>query len=159
MTTIFDVEAPSKPMKPPPEKMHYLATRLIMCEAGASTAATTENQNAAAVVQKLRPQLVDLMGNTGFHALVTRSLALTKQETSGLAEARLNPDGTLEGFDVPPDPAQPGSSGGAALLSRMLGLLASFIGETLTVQLVIEVWPNVSLNGYFSQGIDHATHP
>ncbi len=144
-------------MNQTPKKMRHLATRLITHEANASGAAMTENQKAAIVIQKLRPQLVDLMGNTGFHALVLRSLAIAREQVPGLDGARVNLDGTLEGFGAPFDPSHPerDTTGGAVLLAGILGLLASFVGELLTLQIVIEVWPKMPIDGYFNQGSDH----
>lgn len=137
------------------KRMRFLATRLIMHEANASEFKTTENQQAAEVIQKLRPQLVELMGNMGFQALVSRSLALVQEEAPGLAGARLNPDGRLDGFDDSPESAQlrKNSTGGSVLLAKILGLLSSVIGELLTVQIVTEVFPKLPLDGYFTQGV------
>jgi hypothetical protein len=152
-----DAAAQRTPMNPPPKKMRQLATRLILFEANASESVMTENQKAAIVIQKLRPQLVDLVGNTGFHALVMRSLSLAKDQVTELDGARVNPDGSLEGLGAPPDPNNPqrDSTGGTLLVAGILGLLASFIGELLTLQLVTEVWPKLPIDGYFNQGTDH----
>ena len=36
--------------------------------------------------------------------------------------------------------------GGVVLVAQLLGLLAAFIGEDLTLRFVREVWPDVPLN-------------
>ena len=138
-------------------KMRYFATRLIAHEAETHETSQTENQTAIDVVQRLRPQLEELMGNTGFRALVSRSLALAEKEVPWLGGARMNADGSLEGFEETEVKVGPKKSftGGVVMLAWMLGLLGSFIGELLTMRLVLEIWPNLVLNDYFSQGEDH----
>jgi hypothetical protein len=37
------------------------------------------------------------------------------------------------------------SEGRVVLLAQLLGLLVAFIGESLTLRLVLEVWPKVPL--------------
>jgi len=137
--------------------MRYLAERIFKQEASERESPSTENQMSVAVVQKLKPQLVELMGNKGFHALVSRSLTLAKEEAPWLAGARLNKEGVLEGFEDSHEPADPEqiSTGGSVMLAWLLGLLSSFIGELFTVQLVLEGWPNLPLDGYFLQANDH----
>lgn len=137
-------------------KMRYFADRLIEHEATAGETLATENEIAVAILQKLRPQLVDIMGNTGFHALVARSLALAHEEVGGPNGAWLSKDGNVDGLAVAwkPTDAKP-SKGGAVMLAWLLGLLNSFIGELLTMQMVLEVWPELPLNGYFSQREPH----
>jgi len=138
-------------------RMRHLAERIIKQEAGERELPSTEFQISGAVIQKLRPQLVDLMGNNGFHALVSRSLRLAKEEVPWLARASLNKEGILEGFEDSHEPAAPEqiSTGGSVMLASMLGLLSSFIGELLTMQIVLEVWPKLQLDGYFLQAYDH----
>jgi hypothetical protein len=51
----------------------------------------------------------------------------------------------LEELHTQLDPAE-FFEGSVVLLAQVLGLLVAFIGENLTVSLVREVWPKVSLN-------------
>lgn len=109
----------------------------------------TDNQATLGIVEKLRPQLEDLMGETGFRALLMNAYAYSKDEFPWLGEVRLNPDGSFEGF-APSSAeidAKELSRGGAAVLAWFLGLLMASIGELLTIELVLEVWPELSLNG------------
>ena len=112
----------------------------------------TENVATLSVVEMLRPQLEELMGNTGYRALLLNALARAKDEVPWLGEARMNQDGSFEGFDQPLARRGRGrySKGGAVMLAWFLGLLASFIGELLTIQLTLEVWPDLSLNKCFT---------
>ena len=109
----------------------------------------TDNQATLGIVEKLRPQLEELMGETGFRALLMNAFAYSKDEVPWLGEVRLNSDGSFEGF-APSSAeidAQELSHGGAVVLAWFLGLLMGSIGELLTIQLVLEVWPELSLNG------------
>ncbi len=109
----------------------------------------TDNQATLGIVEKLRPQLEDLMGETGFRALLMNAYAYSKEEVPWLGEVRLNPDGSFEEF-APSSAeidAKELSRGGAAVLAWFLGLLMASIGELLTIELVLEVWPELSLNG------------
>ncbi len=62
----------------------------------------------------------------------------------------VNPDGSLEGFeDLEADATNSGEGGtdeAATIIVHLLGLLVTFIGEPLTLQLVRDAWPDVSLD-------------
>jgi hypothetical protein len=96
--------------------------------------------------EQLRPQLVTLMGNTGFRALLSRALALANAEVPSLRAVRVNADGTLEGWDELEPQLDPEeiANGEGVVLAQLLGLLVAFIGEDLTLRLTREVWPKVS---------------
>ena len=100
------------------------------------------------VGEKLRANLATLMGNGGYHALLSRALALSQAEVSWLRTVHVNPDGTLAGVEehrVQLDSDEL-SEGRVVLLAQLLGLLVAFIGENLTVRLVGKVWPKLSLH-------------
>ena len=88
------------------------------------------------------------MGSAGFRALLSRSLALANAEVPWLRAVHVKSDGSLEGLDELE--AQIGADdffeGRVVVLAQLLGLLAAFIGENLTLQLMGEVWPNLLLN-------------
>jgi hypothetical protein len=126
-------------------QMRHFAERLLALEASAQVASATPG--APSVCEKLRPPLATLMGNTGFAALLSRALVLAGVEVPWLLAVRANA-GALEGFDEPA--AQVGAAqiaeGHVVLVARLLGLLMTFIGEELTLRLVREVWPDLSLD-------------
>ena len=112
----------------------------------------TESQATLGIVEKLRPQLEELMGVTGFRALLMNAFAYSKDEVPWLGEARLNSDGSFEGFEgfAPSSAgidADELTHGGAVVLAWFLRLLMASIGELLTIQLVLEVWSDLSRNG------------
>ena len=101
------------------------------------------------VDEKLRPHLTTVMGNVGFRALLSRALALAGAEVSWLRAVHVKADGSLEGLDELEVQVKPGeiAEGKIVLLAQLLGLLVAFIGENLTLWLVHEAWPELSLDG------------
>jgi hypothetical protein len=130
------------------QQMHSFARRVLACEPPGRKPSEAKTLEAFQVFDKLRPHLATLMGNGGFRALLSRALALANAEVSWLSAVHVKADGSLEGleeFRGQLDPAE-FFEGGVVLLAELLGLLVAFIGENLTVLLVREVWPKVSLN-------------
>ena len=128
-------------------QMREFAERLVAYEARGrkSSASTTV---AFHVCEKLRPHLAALTGKAGFSALLSRALALAAEEAPALRAVRVQADGTLavDGEAGVPD------EGGVILLARLLGLLETFIGESLTLRKLREVWPRLSFsNLYFGK--------
>ena len=98
------------------------------------------------VIDDLRPQLVNLMGMGGFRGLVSRALALGGAEVRWLRAVHVKSDGTLTGFE---EHALLGAGqfaeGKVVLLARLLETLIALIGIGLTLHLVLETWPKISL--------------
>jgi hypothetical protein len=88
------------------------------------------------------------MGTTGFCALLARALKLAGAEVPLLRALQVNTDGSLEGLDNLEAQADPQelAKGRVVLLAELLGLLVVFIGQSLTLRLVREVWPQLSPN-------------
>jgi hypothetical protein len=128
--------------------MRDFAKRLIGCEPGEDQASSTQIPAAFRGCEKLRLHLSTFMGHTGFHALLSRALALSAAEVSWLRAVRVKADGPLEGLEDLQAQLDPDVflEGGVVLLARLLGLLVDFIGENLTVRLVREIWPKVPLH-------------
>jgi len=129
-------------------KTRYLAERLIAYEMSGNKSSETKTSAAFFVVEKLRPQLVALLGNVGFSALLSRALALANAEVPWLRAVHVKSDGSLEGLaelesQVDLEEIVEGS---VVLFAQLLGLLVAFIGDDLTLRLVREVWPKLSIN-------------
>ena len=127
--------------------MRDLAERLVAYEASENISSEAKTPAAFLVDEKLRPHLAMLVGNIGFRALLSRALALANAEVPWLRAVQVKADGSLKGLDelgaqIDPDQI---SEGRAVLLAQLLGLLVAFIGENLTLRLVREVWPKLSL--------------
>lgn len=100
---------------------------------------------AFSACQRLGRLLTKVVGAPGFHALLSRAVALTQKEAPALKDIRVLPDSTLSGLQLAADPAEKEelTKGATVLLAQLLGLLHAFIGEPLTTQLVKEAWPEV----------------
>jgi hypothetical protein len=122
-----------------------LAARLIACEARGRHAGGSEVPDAFQICEKLRAPLATLMGSTGYHALLSRALTIARQEHAWLGTVPVPAEGPLAAPAEAAAPVTPQAlaAGSAALLSTLLGLLMTFIGEPLTLHLVREVWPDL----------------
>jgi len=89
-----------------------------------------------------------LVGNAGFRTLLARALTLATAEIPWLRGVKVNADGALEGWEEPYVQLGPDKflEGRVVLLAQLLGLLVAFIGESLTVRLVREVWPKLTIS-------------
>ena len=128
--------------------MRDFAELLIACEMKENLATGTNSPAAFLVCEKLGPHLMTLMGTAGFRALLSRALALANDEVPWLRAVHVKADGSMEGVDELH--AQLGADefmeGRRVLVAQLLGLLVAFIGENLTLRLVREIWPEISLN-------------
>jgi hypothetical protein len=135
-------------MKRATPQMRDFAERLIAYETRGNKSSETKTSAAFLVCEKLRPHLTNLMGNTGFRALLFRALALGSMEVPWLSAMHVKSDNSLEGLDKLEAQVDPEgiAEGGVVLVAHLLGLLAAFIGEDLTLQLVRDVEPKLLLN-------------
>lgn len=128
--------------------MQGLALRLITEEiAGAN--AETADRSAFRVCEKLRRPLCTLTGVAGFRSLLSRALMLARSEVPWLSQVKVSANGTLQyAPGVTGQLHTPEAVHAAHVLTRqLLGLLATFIGEALTLRLVHDVWPDAATQG------------
>jgi hypothetical protein len=128
---------------------------LLLCESKPKRASDSRlpvsiADAVAQVIEKLRLRLVRLMGVDGFRSLLSRALTLAKTAVPSLQSVQVRANGTLDGFnEIAPLLKEAGSEGakqaGTILVACMLELLATFIGEQITLNLVRDEWPNASL--------------
>jgi len=134
------------------------AERIIAFDARSHPPSPANRAAVFAVMEKLQPHLANLMGQTGFGALLGQAMVLARaqvpwlrsMQTTAEAEEILSQLSTLEGQVDPREVA----AGRVEILAQLLGLLAAFIGSTLMLRLVGEVWPRLPLKDYFDQ--EHA---
>ena len=118
-------------------KIRELVGRLLVSEE-AETRHSQENiQAVTRVCDKLRRPFATLAGVAGFRSLLARALTLAKQESPDLDGWEVKADGSLEGLNG--DAAE----SGAVLIANLIGLMITFIGESLTLRLLHDVWPEV----------------
>ena len=126
-----------------------LARRLLAFEAVHDNSSAARVDVAVQVIEGLRTHLIRLTGVDGFRSLLSRALTLAKAEVPSLNMVHVRPDGSLEGFGGIEQSQEAGAAGqaGITLVARLLDLLVTFIGESLTLRLVREKWPDASMDG------------
>ncbi|MDF3059265.1 MAG: hypothetical protein K0R17_3480 [Rariglobus sp.] len=129
--------------------MLYITQHIISEERLAESISDTDARAAFRVCEKLRRSLSVLTGVVGFRSVLSRALVLAKTKVPWLGELRIGSDGSLE-FSAELEArvgAEEAARGGTALIESLLALLVTFIGETLTLRLVQDVWPKAALKG------------
>jgi hypothetical protein len=119
-----------------------LAQRLMALETPRAARPAKSGSDAARVCEKLRVPLAKLAGKAGYHSLITRAVAIAKADVPALGPLEVRLDGSLEGFE---EIGENDAEAGAAVLVHLLDLLVTFIGDSLTLGLVRDVWPDASL--------------
>jgi len=127
-------------------EIQKLAGRLLAFEAAQGVASNGHADVAVRVIDALRVQLVRLAGVHGFQSLLSRALTLAKAEIPALHIVQTRDDGSLKGFDKIEQSEEAGTAeqAGTVLITHLLGLLITFIGEPLTLRLVQNTWPDNS---------------
>jgi hypothetical protein len=121
--------------------LRSLATRLLALE----TDVASNTPPAFRVCDRLGVLLRKLAGAAGFQSLLSRALVLARNETPWLETVKIQPDGRLEAMGNNHSKEEL-LQGEVALVAQLLGLLHTFIGEPLTMQLVKEAWPAIHLD-------------
>jgi hypothetical protein len=131
----------------------YLAQRLLAYEAVAGENSEPAESAAFRVCAKLRRPMITLAGVAGFRSLLSRALTLARAEAPSLSSVQVAADGSLKGLDElePQIGKEQTRDGGAILIAQLIGLLFTFIGESLTLRLVQDVWPEAAFDGRISE--------
>lgn len=121
------------------------ARRLVLYASKRDKADPPVRAGIIPVCETLRPQLVLLMGRAGFHALLSRAIALARLESPWLRGVEVKPDGSIDGLEALQSQlsSQEFLECQIAIAAQLLGLLVTFIGETLTMQITREAWPRL----------------
>ena len=122
-----------------------LAERLMQLEAAETVHSEEEIRSTCIVCEKLRHPLSALVGSVGFSSLLGRALTLAKREVHLLSGVQIRADGTIDGLEGE------AVQGNATLIAFLLTLLITFIGQPLTMRLLHDVWPNLSISEATSQ--------
>jgi hypothetical protein len=128
----------------PDFRMREYARRLLNCEEAASTQDEPDTPALSRVFDALRQSLGTIIGTNGFSVLLARALTLAKSEIPSLGELKVKADGSLEGLREHFN--SEGSEPGVVLIAWLLALLDTFIGESLTLQILLDVWPDSALS-------------
>ena len=135
--------------------IHDLARRILAIESARARShaehgneAGTQVDEAVRACAKLQVTLSKFTGPAGYLSLLSRALVLAKADVPSLKVVQVRPDGSLAGFDeIKHDKdTEELEMGGVVLVAHLLGLLATFIGESLTLRLARDAWPDVSID-------------
>ena len=133
---------------PTPPPIQNLARQLLAIEAAAAGPSNVDANRAVLVCEKLRVPITRLAGAAGFCSLLSRAVALARRPTPSLEALRVGAGGLLTGFNEVGQnsgTAEAARDWGAVLVAELLGLLVELIGEPLTLSLLREAWPDVSI--------------
>jgi len=126
-----------------------LSRQLLDGERGVGDSSTGPEGMLMQACARLRIPLKKLAGTAGYSSLLSRALALATRQVPALDHLRISADGSLTGLqEALPDSAraQVLQDGAALFLAQLLDLLVSFIGQSLTVSLVRETWPEAPID-------------
>jgi len=138
-----------------PTKFRKLAQRALSFEARSRKA---DDRSAAFwVIEKIRQRLSTLTGAAGFRAVLARALALAADEARWLNGVHVAANGSLEGLDevCARLSADEVVRGEAIFVARLIELFVTFIGDLLTVQLLRDIWPEISPDEFDSGAEQH----
>ncbi len=127
------------------------AGKLLAYVAASGAAAEPNDFPGFHVCASLRGPLAKFMGAAGVGVLLTRALALASVEIPWLRQLRAQDDGTLEGVAEIEAKLGPGAiaEGEIALVGHLLGLLVVFIGPSLTLSLLHDIWPDWKIEDFW----------
>jgi hypothetical protein len=126
--------------------LRRFAQRLLDETSSLSRPSDGAGQPTLQAIDELRPQLVNLMGIGGFRALLSRAVALGSDEVRWLRAVHVKADGSISGLENYASLTQEQfAEGKVVLLARLLGTLVALIGIGLTLRLVRDTWPKLSL--------------
>ena len=127
----------------PPPTIRDWARKLIASElATDSTTAQTEPATLR-VYERLRLQFRAPVGVDAFQALASRALSVAKSQFPSLSAVNVTANGGLRGLDQREAPLNPGedSEVGIILITQMLRLFLTLLGEAATIRLIEDAPP------------------
>ena len=97
------------------------------------------------VVKGMDTVLTRLAGRTGSRSLIARAISLAQASEPSLKGISTSAERVLESLEKVLSEAGPEDRfrDEALVVSHLIGLLHTFIGERLTIQLIKEVWPDL----------------
>lgn len=114
-----------------------LAEWLITFEASATDVLDEDRSATCRACERMRRPLSHLTGPAGFRSLLTRALTLAQRDAPALNAVRVTDSGALEGL------LGEAALASATLVAHLIELLTTFIGETLTLRLLHDIWPDL----------------
>jgi hypothetical protein len=124
-----------------------LARSLLAYEVVEGKASELIEPATVRVCAKLREPLCALAGVVGYRSILARALTLARAEAPSLGDLQVTSDGNLQciGELGPEIDHAPASEGEVLLTAQLLGLFLSLLGSAVTLQLVQDVFPNLTI--------------
>ena len=132
-----------EPVNSPSPSIRVWAQRLLAVEA-ANPSGPVAGPEVVRVCERLRESLTQFVGADGFTALLRRALALARVEVPSLQTARITADGRLEGIEEAGGQAESDVEAAITITAYFLGLLITFIGQSLARRLTRGAFPDPS---------------
>jgi hypothetical protein len=129
-------------MSNPPPAIRAWAQQLLAAEATNQPSSGANGHEVMRVCENLRISLTPFVGADGFTVLLRRALALAQEDLPSLQNTRVTADGRLERIEKPPANARKEGEAALTITAHLLGLLVTFIGESLTLRLIRRVIPD-----------------
>jgi hypothetical protein len=122
------------------------AARVLVHHAGAGADAAALAAAAGRAYDQLARVLAPLIGEAGIEALTARAVHVTQRDYPWLAtttdsDHARRPFAQVV-FSLEQQHAALATEAAAAVLATFTGLLATFVGESLTMRLVRQAWPD-----------------
>ena len=123
-----------------------IARSLLAYEAAGSTSEPMQSL-AVRVCEKLRGPLCALAGVVWYRSLIGRALTLARSQTTSLGDLQIAEDGSLQSFgkSALQSDRHYASEADVLLTSHSIGLILSLLGTAVTLQLVQDVFPNLTI--------------
>jgi len=131
-------------MNTPSAPIRAWAQRLLAVEAANQSALDAHARTVVRICEKLRISLAQFVGADGFTALLRRALALARADVPSLKTVKVTSDCRLEGIEEVASDENKDVEAAIAITAHLLGLLFTFIGESLTLRLLREAFPEAS---------------
>lgn len=132
-----------------PPSIPKLVSQLLEIEDASAGSSCSDLDRAVKVCERLRVPITKLTGPVGFSSLLSRAVAIARRQAPSLLGLRVDAGGLLvsqnEIHTYAPLPVRDARGGSELLIGELIGLLITFIGEPLTLSLVREAWPDVSI--------------
>jgi len=124
-----------------------LARSLLAYEAAAGVSSEPAQAPIVRICEKLRGPLSTLAGVAGYRSLLVRALTLARAEAPTLGHLQVADNGSLQGFQdlVSQSDKDRALEAGVLLTTQLVGLFLTLLGGALTLQLVQDVFPNLTV--------------
>lgn len=130
-------------MHPAAPPARALARRVLEIEADRELPQESGVDYLDRACEQLRSQMSQVVGALGYSTLLAHALVLAKQEDPVVEQLSMDQSGALEWGNQPELSSRARAT--EILLTKLIQLLITFLGETVTLRLLQNVWPELSI--------------